>query len=151
MASRKKKKPFKPPRKKAASRKAVSKVFGTLPLPSERPSAAYPSSVSPLQRLEKQLSRSLDRPKVSVVIVNRNGVDDLWHCLFALKTQTYPAFEILLVDNGSSDASLSFVRSNYPQVKILECQEDFGFIMGFNLGAKTAEGDLVAFLGMTRW
>ena len=79
-----------------------------------------------------------------MVIVNHDGADDLWHCLFALKTQTYPVFEILLVDNHSTDSSLSFVRSNYPHVQILECQEDFGFAMGCNLGVKTAKGDLVA-------
>jgi len=73
-------------------------------------------------------------------------VDFLWNCLFALKTQTYPPFEVILVDNASSDASVSFVQSNYPQVKVLECDENFGYAMGANLGVKMAVGDLVAVL-----
>lgn len=117
-----------------------------LPRPLKVSSTHRPDWVSPLKRLEEQFEKSLSRPKVSVVIVNHNGVDFLWHCLFALKTQTYPPVEILLVDNASTDASLSFVRTNYPQVKILECQENFGFALGSNLGAKTAIGDLVALL-----
>lgn len=87
---------------------------------------------------------ALSRPKVSVVITNHNGVDYLWHCLFALKTQSYPPYEIILVDNASEDASISFIKTNYPQVKILECQENFGPAMGTNLGAKMTTGDLVA-------
>ncbi len=102
--------------------------------------------VSALAKMEEDFEDSLRRPKVSVVIVNCDGVDFLWHCLFALKTQTYPPAEIILVDNGSADASISFVRENYPQVKILECQENFGFAMGSNLGARCATGDLVALL-----
>ena len=102
--------------------------------------------LSPLERVEKEFEKSLENPRVSVVIVNHNGVDFLWNCLFALKTQTYPPHEILLVDNASKDASLPFVRDNYSQVNILECQENFGFAMASNLGAKYATGDIVAIL-----
>ena len=101
---------------------------------------------SPLRDLERNFEIALSHPKVSVVIASHNGVDALWHCLFALKTQTTLPHEIILVDNASEDASLSFVRSNYPQVRILECQEDFGPAMGFNLGVKMATGHLVALL-----
>jgi GT2 family glycosyltransferase len=121
-----------------------SSVKPSYSLPSPRPPTAHP--VPLLQRMEEDFERVLGRPKVSVVIVNHDGVDFLWHCLFALKTQTYPIHEIILVDNASDDASLSFVRANYPQVEILECQENFGFAMGSNLGAATATGDLVALL-----
>lgn len=103
-----------------------------------------PLPVSMLRRMEVGFEKSLPRPKVSVVIPNHNGVDSLWHCLFALKTQSYHPHEILLVDNASTDASLSFVRSNYPQIRILECQENFGPSMACNLGVKTATGDMVA-------
>lgn len=96
--------------------------------------------------MERNFEIALSRPKVSVVIANHNQVDALWHCLFALKTQTTAPHEVILVDNASEDASLSFVRTNYPQVRILECQEDFGIAMGFNLGVKTATGHLVALL-----
>lgn len=102
--------------------------------------------ISLTRKMEEEVGRHLAHPRVSVVIVNRDGVDSLWHCLFALKTQTYQPEQIILVDNGSKDASLDFVKSNYPQVQILECPEDFGPALGGNLGAKCATGDLVIFL-----
>lgn len=103
---------------------------------------------SPLRELERKFEAGLSRPRISVVIVNHNGVEALWNCLFALKTQTYPPYEVILVDNASEDASVSFVRTNYPLVHILECQEDFGPAMGLNLGIKTATGHLVVLLDL---
>ncbi len=102
--------------------------------------------VSRLREKNEVPDKFPENPTVSVVIVNYNGVDFLWNCLFSLKTQTYPPLETILVDNRSDDASLSFVRSNYPQVRILECQENFGFVLAANLGAKCSKGDLVVFL-----
>jgi len=61
-----------------------------------------------------------------VVVVNFNGVDFLSHSLFSLRTQTYPLYEIIVVDNASNDESVPFIRSNYPQVKILESPENLG-------------------------
>src|SRR5579859_4765482 len=98
------------------------------------------------KELNQKLEQAAQHPKVSVVVVNRNGVDLLWNCLFALKTQTLKPLEIILVDNGSTDASVKFVRSNYPAIKVLECQDNFGWTAGFNLGAKFAKGNLVALL-----
>jgi len=116
--------------------------------PPKPPLRARPAPArSPLRDLERNFEIGLSHPKVSVIIATHNGVDALWHCLFALKTQTTAPYEVILVDNASEDASVSFVRSNYPQVRILECQEDFGPAMAFNLGVKTATGHLVALLG----
>ncbi|HUO58250.1 MAG TPA: glycosyltransferase [bacterium] len=118
---------------------------GYLPLPSPRETKEAPT-FSLLRKLEWQFEKALDEPKVSVVVVNYDGVDFLWNCLFALKTQSYPPYEIILVDNGSKDASVSFVKSNYRQVQVLECQDNFGFAMGGNLGVKYATGDLVVII-----
>lgn len=126
----------------------ASRIYRAFPIETPPRKLFDAPRVSALRRMEEQFEMALSRPKVSVVIANRNGVDFLWHCLFALKTQSYSPFEIILVDNASEDASVSFVKSNYPQVKILECQENFGLAMGVNLGAKTATGDLVAVVGM---
>lgn len=86
------------------------------------------------------------RPKITAVVVNHNGADLLWNCLFALRTQTYPLDQIIVVDNASTDTSLTFLESNYPRVRILECQENFGYALGCNLGSRMALGDLVVFL-----
>jgi GT2 family glycosyltransferase len=125
----------------------ASRIYRAFPIETPPKKLFDPPRISALRRMEEQFEMALSRPKVSVVIANRNGVDFLWHCLFALKTQSTLPYEIILVDNASEDASVSFVKTNYPQVKILECQENFGLAMGVNLGAKTAMGDLVAVVG----
>jgi GT2 family glycosyltransferase len=96
---------------------------------------------------KRRFARALSgRPTVTAVVINHNGADLLWNCLFALRTQTYPLDQIIVVDNDSTDSSLTFLEANYPQVRILECQENFGYALGCNLGARMAEGDLVVFL-----
>ena len=135
-----------PAAKRLRVRKA-SRIYRAFPIEVPPKKLFDPPRISALRRMEEQFEMALSRPKVSVVVANRNGVDFLWHCLFALKTQNTPPYEIILVDNASEDASVSFVKTNYPQVKILECQENFGLAMGVNLGAKTAMGDLVAVVG----
>jgi len=119
----------------------VPTPFYTRPLPPPRP-PEIPLS----KRMERDFEARLAHPRVSVVLVNKDGVDSLWHCLFALKTQTYVPEEVILVDLASKDASLAFVRDNYPRVKVLECPGDFSQTLAANLGVRTAQGELVALL-----
>ena len=87
-------------------------------------------------------------PLISVIIVNYNGLRFLENCLASLKKQTYPAnrFEIIVVDNGSADDSIAFIRNNSPEVKIIEARKNLGFAAGNNLGFKHAKGDFFALL-----
>ena len=134
-------------RKIKVGRKA-SRIYKAFPVETDKSELVDLPPHSSLRGLELKFEIALSRPKVSIVIVNHDGVDLLWHCLFALKTQNYPIHEIILVDNASEDASISFVKANYPQVKILECQDDFGPVLGGNLGSKCATGDLVILLNI---
>lgn len=86
-------------------------------------------------------------PKVTVVIVNWNGERFLDRCLSALLAQTVIPNEIILVDNGSSDASLDIVR-RYPLVRVLERNENLGFARGNNVAiqAAAAESEWIALL-----
>jgi hypothetical protein len=83
---------------------------------------------------------------VSVVIVNRDGRSHLEGCLGSLARQTYQPLEVIVVDNGSADDSISFVKSNYPETKILELGENRGFSVANNIGIAAAEGDWVFLL-----
>ena len=78
-------------------------------------------------------------PSSSVIIVNLNGHSLLDECLGALIAQDYPLehTELILVDNGSTDDSITFVREAYPQVRIIEAGRNLGFAGGNNLGAST--------------
>ncbi|RPI28326.1 MAG: glycosyltransferase family 2 protein [Acidobacteria bacterium] len=81
---------------------------------------------------------------VSVITVNWNGKDHLETLLPSL-TVLQPR-EIILVDNGSSDGSQEFVRTRYPQVKILQNSVNQGFAQPNNLAAETAAGQYLAFI-----
>ena len=88
------------------------------------------------------MSRSAS--EVSVVTVNWNGQDHLTRLLPSL--MQLGAREVIVVDNGSSDGSTSFVRKNYPQVQLLENQFNQGLAQPSNLGADQAQGRYVAFI-----
>lgn len=59
-------------------------------------------------------------PKVSMNIINMNGMKYLNNCLSSVMNQTYPNYEVILVDNGSTDGSVEFVRTRFPCVKLIE-------------------------------
>lgn len=82
----------------------------------------------------------------SIIILNHNGEKELKECLPSLKKQTYKNFEVILVDNASTDNSVNFVKDNFPWVKIVKNSRNLGFCEGNNIGAKHAKGDYLIFL-----
>ena len=85
-------------------------------------------------------------PDISVVIVSWNGRQYLEPCLRALERQTGVRAEVVLVDNGSTDGTAAFVRSVFPEVRIVRLEENLGFAGGNNAGAREARGEYLAFL-----
>lgn len=83
-------------------------------------------------------------PLVSVIIVNWNAKKYLKGCIDSLLSQSFTDYEIVLVDNASSDGSVDFVRTSYPQVKVIQNKENLGFAEGNNVGIKNSTGSLVA-------
>jgi GT2 family glycosyltransferase len=82
--------------------------------------------------------------KVSIIVVNWNGERFLKDCLGALSGQSYDNREIILVDNGSSDNSVRFVRENFPKVKVIALAENTGFTGGNAAGLEVAHGAYIA-------
>ena len=80
---------------------------------------------------------------VSIVVLNWNGLRFLSPCLNSLKNQTQQQLQIILVDNGSTDGSVEFVKENFPSVEVVENHRNLGFAEGMNVGIKTATGDYV--------
>jgi GT2 family glycosyltransferase len=87
-----------------------------------------------------------DKPETSVIVININGLQFLPACFSALGRQIYTDFETLLVDNGSTDGSIKFVKENFPHVIVLELGSNFGFGGGNNKGIKAARGKYIALL-----
>src|SRR5512135_589839 len=85
-------------------------------------------------------------PLASIVIVNWNGRPYLDACLESVLRQEDGSFEVLLVDNGSSDGSADYVRRRFPGVNVIEAGANLGFAGGNNLGVRHAGGDLVVLL-----
>lgn len=85
-------------------------------------------------------------PLVSVIIVNYNGRIFLEKCLASLSVQTYSAIEIIIVDNGSADDSVDYVKKEFPSVRLIICKENLGFAKGNNIGIKESKGELIATL-----
>ncbi|MEA3345410.1 MAG: glycosyltransferase family 2 protein [Chloroflexota bacterium] len=89
----------------------------------------------------------MDQPvDLSVIVVNWNRRDLLALCLTALQAQSYPRSEIILVDNGSTDGSVAYVREHFPQVKVIALPENRGFAGGNNVGIRAASGKYIALL-----
>lgn len=88
------------------------------------------------------------RPLVSIIIVNWNGEKVLKECLGSLKKITYPHYEIILVDNGSTDGSLTVVESYKRDLPItlLTNSKNLGFAPANNQGVKKAKGMYVLLL-----
>lgn len=75
-----------------------------------------------------------EEPLVSVILVNWNGLKWLKRCLDSLISQTYPEVEIIIVDNNSDDQSVGFLKTDYPQIAIVQSENNRGFAGGNSLG-----------------
>ncbi|RJR28755.1 glycosyltransferase [Candidatus Microgenomates bacterium] len=84
--------------------------------------------------------------KVSVIIVNYNGLKWLKKCLTSLSQQSYDNYEIIFVDNASSDGSVLFVKRHFPKVKLVRLQSNSGFAKGNNEGYKISKGEYLILL-----
>ena len=80
----------------------------------------------------KQASTS--PPCVAIIILNWNGRDDTLACLASLSRLDYRANKIIVVDNGSADDSVTAIRTNFPQVTLIETGDNLGYVGGNNVG-----------------
>lgn len=84
---------------------------------------------------------------VSIIIVNYNTKELLKNCLKTIFEKTKELeFEVIVIDNNSSDNSCSMVEEKFPCVKLIKSKENLGFGRGNNLGIKMSKGDYLFFL-----
>jgi GT2 family glycosyltransferase len=85
-------------------------------------------------------------PKASIIIPHWNGREHLQVCLTSLRNQTFADFEVILVDNASTDGSQEFVRQEFPEVRLVELTENLGFTGACNAGYAAAKGAYIILL-----
>ena len=85
-------------------------------------------------------------PLVSIVIVNTNELHHLRRCLPAIFRQEYANFEVLLVDNVSTDGSREWVADEFSLVRTICNQRNLGYAGANNVGFRHARGELIAVL-----
>lgn len=92
------------------------------------------------------MARSNKYPKVAVAILAFNGLAYTKQFMPAVLKSTYPNLDVYVIDNASNDATISFLKDNYPSVKIIELQSNEGFAGGYNTGLSKIEADYFVLL-----
>ena len=88
----------------------------------------------------------MQSPKVSIIIVNFNGKNLLEKCLNSLFKIDYDNYEVILVDNNSTDESVEFIQKNYSSIVLIQLDSNNGFAEPNNIGSKSAKGEYLLFL-----
>ncbi|UYW24994.1 glycosyltransferase [Methylorubrum extorquens] len=85
-------------------------------------------------------------PLVSIIVVNLNGEGHLDALVRSIKAQSYENYELIFVDNGSSDLSVQAIGKLAPETKIIKLETNVGFAAANNMGLSIASGELIALL-----
>ena len=83
---------------------------------------------------------------LTVIIPNYNGKKYLGDCLRSLEKQTFVAFDVIIVDNGSTDGSVKYIKTKWPNVELIELGENTCFANAVKVGIKAADAEYVFLL-----
>ncbi|GMT48510.1 MAG: glycosyl hydrolase [bacterium] len=87
-----------------------------------------------------------DQPKISILVLNYNGRKHLKECFESLLLSEARDHEILFLDNHSRDNSCEYMKDEFPEIRIVSLDRNYGFAKGNNLGAEKALGEYLVFL-----
>jgi glycosyltransferase involved in cell wall biosynthesis len=77
-------------------------------------------------------------PKISIIILNWDNYYDTAECLRSLRSIDYPNYQLVLVDNGSSDGSADRLKKDFAEIDLIKNESNLGFAEGNNIGIKHA-------------
>lgn len=94
--------------------------------------------------MNKNLSKTVTKKDVSVIIVNWNTKELLLACINSLKNETHDVtLEIIVVDNASTDGSQEALKQHFPDVTLIQNEENFGFAKANNIGIRASTGKYI--------
>ena len=93
-----------------------------------------------------EINTNVSNPRVTIVIPNWNGMRWLKGCLDGLAKQEYKDFQVIIVDDASTDGSKEFIQEQYPQIIVLSNREQQGFAATVNKGIKRARTEYIVLL-----
>ncbi len=88
----------------------------------------------------------MENPLVSIITVNYDHPEVTLALLFSLRLVTYPAIEIIVVDNASPKDDPAVLKRSYPEIIFIQSKENLGFAGGNNLGVRKAKGKYLLFI-----
>jgi GT2 family glycosyltransferase len=80
---------------------------------------------------------------VSIIVPTWNGLEYIGDCLASLLAQDYPDFEVIVVDNASSDGTPEWIAERFPAIRLIRNERNLGFAGGANVGLHAAKGSLL--------
>ncbi len=95
---------------------------------------------------ETATNTNITWPTVTIYVLNWNGRTLLESCLPALTRLDYPDYNIVLIDNHSEDDSIAYAKKNFPQITIIENEDNIGFSRGMNVGLRQHQRDVAVLL-----
>ena len=87
-----------------------------------------------------------ENPLVSVIVLNYNAGELLLNCIESIKKSAYKNLEIIVVDNISTDKSQETCKEKYPDIKLIQNDENLGYCEGNNVGIRNANGEFIVIL-----
>lgn len=84
-------------------------------------------------------------PLVSVISLTHNRIEQLQYLLQALRAQDYRPFEVIVIDNASTDGTETFVRTHFPEVRLVQTQQNLGNY-AYNYGISEAKGEFLCMI-----
>lgn len=86
------------------------------------------------------------KPLVSIILVSYNTAEHTLHALESVQQQTQSSYEIIIVDNNSTDNSVELIRQSFPSIQLIESTENLGFAGGVCKGVEYAQGTYLLLL-----
>ena len=85
-------------------------------------------------------------PKVSIIVISYNTRDMTLDCLRSVQAETKVPYELIVLDNQSSDGSVEAIATEFPDIRLMRAEENHGFAKGNNIAVEDARGDYLLLL-----